>query len=208
MTYTIIISAHNEEASIPTILASLRGMRERLGLQLDAILVSNGSSDETYAISLEFSQELEWLRVLNNPDGKGWGDGIKFGMGNSDPDGFVVTWPADLQFSPADVERMVLSHTQSEDRGAIFSVRISRTDGLLNSLRGSVWKWMLGKVVSPNCSDPASQRQVRKKLTRLLNNWNTEGLANEVIKRVNCVTNQTIASASGPRRIMKRLAFW
>jgi glycosyltransferase involved in cell wall biosynthesis len=95
---TIIIPAYNESTSIAAVVEGLRQLRA--GYIADVMVVDDGSSDRTAEAARQAGAE-----VLQHPRNIGYGAAIRTGLRRADTE-WVMTFDADGQHSPADVQRL------------------------------------------------------------------------------------------------------
>jgi glycosyltransferase involved in cell wall biosynthesis len=157
---TLVSSFFNEEEIVPEFINNLNQIL-KFQPAISAVLVNNSSTDETYKILLEQTKELKKVKVINNPDGRGYGDGIRTAI-NASFDQHVIIFPGDLQYGIEDVKKLLSAFFSSSENARshvnIFTNRVQRLDGKYNSFRGYIFKKILHVFFRlPNASDPASQ---------------------------------------------------
>ena len=77
--FSLIIPAHNEENRLPDTLRQATAFLQAQSFPFEIIVIENGSSDETYAISQAFADRHPETRVFQN-DHRGKGLAVKRGM--------------------------------------------------------------------------------------------------------------------------------
>ena len=75
---SIIIPAYNEEARLPQTLEQVSAFLQTQEYSYEVIVVENGSTDRTYEVAEEFSQQHNFIRVIRS--GKGKGEAVRTGM--------------------------------------------------------------------------------------------------------------------------------
>lgn len=118
MKLTIIIPAHNEQATIYQVLEKV--CSTDLGIwQKEIVVVNDGSSDNTLAEVNKFEHNLSArlnhvsLVVLNHPVNLGKGAAIVSAIARATGD-FALIQDADLEYSPGDIPKL-LSFIRTED---------------------------------------------------------------------------------------------
>lgn len=94
-----MIPCYNEARNLPLLVARLREtfLRE----DVEAILVDNGSTDDSAAVLAELLQDAERIRSVRVERNQGYGHGILAGLRAAR--GLIVGWThADMQTDPAD----------------------------------------------------------------------------------------------------------
>src|SRR5262245_30038743 len=101
MDLSIVVPCYNEAGNLTGLIARFRGLIEdRPGVE--AVLVNNGSTDDSAAVFASRLRPGERVRVVNVPFNRGYGHGIMAGLRSAK--GKFLAWThADLQTDPADV---------------------------------------------------------------------------------------------------------
>lgn len=162
---TIITSLFNESSGVPTLISSIETLRQRFPAIKRAILVNNGSSDNTRGALIEAIKNLhspsDFYSVLDNPSGKGWGDGIRAAEAAGETE-YLLTFPSDMQFPVDSISRVIAAFENSVPfTECVLGERVKRKDGLFNAVRGKIWAHYLRKKLSyKKVKDPASQLRI------------------------------------------------
>ena len=77
---SIVIPAYNEELRLPTSLAQISAYIRASGRETEVIVVDDGSTDRTAAVSEAFHGELPFFRVISNGKNRGKGYSVRHGM--------------------------------------------------------------------------------------------------------------------------------
>lgn len=103
--YTVIIPACNEEENMNELFASLTALEKKSEVKFEAVIVDDGSTDNTPALADELAQGKEWIKVIHHPRRLGITKALEAGQEAAGSDVFVF-FPADLQFDVEDIPRM------------------------------------------------------------------------------------------------------
>ena len=100
MKLSIVIPCYNEGKNIPLILSRFDEVIKRK--DIEALLVNNGSTDNSEEVLDELLPNYPFARVVNVPENKGYGYGILTGL--REASGTFIGWThADMQTDPNDV---------------------------------------------------------------------------------------------------------
>jgi len=111
---SIIVPAYNEEENINALVSVFS---QKLSPDYEVIIVDDGSSDKTYALSVEAAVKHKFLKVVKHKRNLGKTEAIITGA-NAASGEYLVIFDADLQYSADDIPRFV----QELDNGADMCV--------------------------------------------------------------------------------------
>lgn len=124
---TIVLPAYNEEESLPDALAQCGEFIEQMPeLDVEVVIVDDGSADGTAALLKEAALVRPWLRVISHPVNRGYGAAIKTGFAAANGR-FVFYTDSDNQFDILEL-REILPLIEGADLVAGF--RVYRFDPL------------------------------------------------------------------------------
>jgi len=103
MRLSVIIPAYNEEKTIAAVLTAL--FREVPNLH-EAIVVDDGSKDNTAQIVEEFCQEIPRVRLIRQPSNQGKTAALRAGFAASTGE-IVIVQDADLEYDPVDIPGLI-----------------------------------------------------------------------------------------------------
>jgi glycosyltransferase involved in cell wall biosynthesis len=103
MRLSVIIPAYNEEKTIAAVLTAL--FREVPNLY-EAIVVDDGSKDNTAQIVEEFCQEIPRVRLIRQPSNQGKTAALRAGFAASTGE-IVIVQDADLEYDPVDIPGLI-----------------------------------------------------------------------------------------------------
>ena len=155
----VITSAFNEQDAAIELKSYLINIKHEVSDLERVILVDNGSTDGTYSLWVELFKNFPDIELIQNPDGRGWGDGIKAALALIPAGTQVLIFPSDLQFPVEDVIRVAKAALSRSDTAnfAVFSHRQARSDGFLLKFRGLLWRLVMALTLGRIIKDPASQ---------------------------------------------------
>ena len=175
--YSVVVPAYNEAESLPTLLAEIEQALSPLGEPFEAIVVDDGSTDDTLDVLRSESRKRSWLRWLSFERNSGQSAGFDAGFRAARGD-VIITMDADLQNNPADIPILL---ERLDDYDAVCGVRVRRKDKavrrLVSFLGNRFRNWVLGTDFrDTGCSLKAFRRECVERLPifnglhRFLNN--------------------------------------
>lgn len=103
---SVVLTAWNNAADLDDVLRGWRAALETLKRPFEIVLVDDGSTDATLAQASAIAQDHPWLRLVLSEAHSGVGVALRRGI-EAATHPLVVTAPADKQFSPADLPRLL-----------------------------------------------------------------------------------------------------
>jgi len=175
--FSVVVPAYNEAESLPTLIEEIERAMSALGEPFEAVIVDDGSTDETLEVLRGQSAKRPWLRWLSFERNSGQSAGFDAGFRAARGD-VIITMDADLQNNPADIP-LLLKHL--DDYDAVCGARAKRKDTALRrlvSFFGNRFRnWVLGTDFrDTGCSLKAFRRECVERLPifnglhRFLNN--------------------------------------
>lgn len=132
MEYSIIVTAFNEERTIPGLLRELEACREGPASQTEIILVDDGSTDKTLQTANRLKKKYRNLRIIRNNTNRGRGFALKKGV-EAARGGVIGIIDADMQYSPNDLKRM-LRLVKKGSADLVCGRRIKNRNGIVRRL--------------------------------------------------------------------------
>jgi len=103
---SVVVPAYNEAGNIELLIEKFEEMLRRSRLKCEVIIVDDGSEDQTLQYAQQAARRKRWLKVLSHPRNRGLTAALETGF-NYARGRIFVFWPADLQYMPEDIPRMV-----------------------------------------------------------------------------------------------------
>ncbi len=113
MRLSIIIPAHNEEATIQTVLERVLAV-ELPGWEKEMIVVDDGSTDGTgqivsglmHQLGIPFLSGRTKMEYVVHEQNRGKGEAVRTGLGKATGD-YIIIQDADLEYDPADIPKLL-----------------------------------------------------------------------------------------------------
>ena len=137
---TIVLPAYDEEESLPEALDQCGELIEQIPeLEVEVVVVDDGSSDGTAAFLKESSLNTPWLRVIRHPVNIGYGAALKTGFAAANGR-FVFYTDSDNQFDILELREIL---PLIDDADLVAGFRVYRFDPLTRL----VVSWMYNRLV-------------------------------------------------------------
>lgn len=139
---SICITAYNEEENIPRLVESMMHVAEEFGPGLGVTIVDNGSTDSTWKVLSELAREkpFEIHQLAPNARyGGGMASAIRFAHHDA-----VCMLPADNQYSPEDVLRVLFAYREADDSALMVK---GRRDERNDPLAIRLMSWVYSALV-------------------------------------------------------------
>lgn len=111
---SIIIPAYNEEGNVEELCRQLDEMKSSSDFSFEAVLIDDGSTDDTPGILRRLSTRYNFLQVFTHSHNRGLTAALQTGFSNAHGDIFVF-YPADLQYKPEDIPAMIAKIDEGND---------------------------------------------------------------------------------------------
>jgi glycosyltransferase involved in cell wall biosynthesis len=143
---TIVVPVYNEEENLPLFLENLIGfIDEQRNINIRAILVNDGSKDNTFNILEQYRHEN--IQIINHKVNKGYGGALKTGIAASQTE-YTITIDADGQHRFEDV-LMLYKKAIEEDTDMIVGSRVNKRNQSKLRLLGKSIIRKVAKMLMP-----------------------------------------------------------
>jgi glycosyltransferase involved in cell wall biosynthesis len=155
---------HNEAENVELFLQLYESICKHFSFEFSIVIVNNASTDDTLRKLNAISRRFPKMDVVDNPYGKGYGDGVQFGLQKCQTQ-YALIITSDLQYSYSDaitlIELFIQLVCTSPKQFSIQTNRRRRLDGFYSGIRGRCWKRVLNTLFHfPHYFDPASQLKI------------------------------------------------
>jgi glycosyltransferase involved in cell wall biosynthesis len=103
---SVLVPAKDEAENLPLFMEQARDAFEGSPLRYEVVVVDDGSDDDTWVVLQELSARYPVLRVARHRKRRGIADALRTGYLTS-RGRVLVFYPADLQYKPEDIPRLV-----------------------------------------------------------------------------------------------------
>ena len=148
---SIVLPAHNEEATVGSILEEVSSVAQGLGMDYEIILVNDGSTDRTGEIAHELTQRLPNLRLLElspSPTPH-YGKVLRTGFEAATKE-LIVFFPSDKQFVFSEITRLL---ERLDEADIVSGYRADRQDTFIRRLNAFGWNTVIRLLFGHLCRD-------------------------------------------------------
>jgi glycosyltransferase involved in cell wall biosynthesis len=103
---SVLVPAKDEEENLPLFMEEARAAFEGSPLRFEVVVVDDGSEDDTWAVLEKLRESYPFLRLARHRKRRGIADALRTGYLAS-RGRVLVFYPADLQYKPEDIPRLV-----------------------------------------------------------------------------------------------------
>jgi glycosyltransferase involved in cell wall biosynthesis len=167
---SIIVPAHNEEDNIPLLVEKFAQMFEGADFSGEVVLVDDGSTDKTLSRAIENQRNYPFLKVFSHKTNLGITDALLTGFKNADGEIYVF-WPADLQYMPEDIPKLVQKMNQGFDVVCGWKMGNYGTKRFVSFIYNTLSRWIFGIKVHDLNSVKAFKKKIVEEIPVLRKDW-------------------------------------
>jgi len=167
---SIIVPAYNEEENILPLLEKFAEMFDNSEFPGEVVLVDDGSTDETFTLAKESQKKYPFLKVVSHRTNRGITDSLLTGFKNSEGEIFVF-WPADLQYLPEDIPKLIQKMNQGSDVVCGWKEGSYGAKRFVSFVYNTLSRWIFGIKVHDLNSVKAFRKEIAKEIPVLRKDW-------------------------------------
>ena len=104
---SVLVPAKDEAENLPLFMElAAQAFAQTPDVRYEVVVIDDGSVDDSWRVLQELESHYDFLRVVRHRSRRGIADALRTGYLNSTGD-VLVFYPADLQFKPEDIPRLV-----------------------------------------------------------------------------------------------------
>jgi glycosyltransferase involved in cell wall biosynthesis len=103
---SVLVPAKDEAENLPLFMALAAEAFSGSATRYEVIVIEDGSRDDSWAVLQQLQEQYPFLRAVRHRTQRGIADALRSGWLNA-RGSVLVFYPADLQFKPADIPRLV-----------------------------------------------------------------------------------------------------
>ncbi|MCX6270912.1 MAG: glycosyltransferase [Bacteroidetes bacterium] len=147
----IMLPAYNEALSLPPLLDKIEAVKNNFHLNLELLVVNDGSTDSTVNVVERFRVERNWVKLLDLQPNRGLAgamrEGLKEAVRDMADEDILITMDADNSHNPALSFRMITQIREGSDiviasryRAGARIVGLTRFRRFLSSVAGYLFR--------------------------------------------------------------------
>ena len=149
LSLSIVLPAHNEEATVESVVEEVYGVVQRLGMDYEIILVNDGSTDRTGEIARELARRIPNFRLVEHYPSRHYGGALKAGFAVATKE-LIAFFPADKQFVFSEIDRFL---ERMDEADIVSGYRANRQDNFIRKLNGFGWNMVVWLLFGYLCRD-------------------------------------------------------
>ncbi len=149
MDLSVVLPAHNEEATVGDVVQEVHRTLAEWDMQSEIILVDDGSTDRTGEIGHALAARIPSLRVVQHAPHRGYGGALKSGFAAARGE-WIAFYPTDKQFVFREIG-MLLARVGEAD--IVTGYRAARRDHALRRLNALGWNLLVRGLFGYLCRD-------------------------------------------------------
>lgn len=167
---SIVVPAYNEAENIRPLVAKFAEMISRTRLPAEVIIVDDGSEDQTLQFARDEARRHRFLRVFSHGRNMGLTTALETGF-NQARGSIFVFWPADLQYLPEEIPKMVARIEEGYDVVCGWKKGRYGLKRLVSFIYNILSRILFGIKVHDLNSVKAFRREVYKAMPSLQDGW-------------------------------------
>jgi glycosyltransferase involved in cell wall biosynthesis len=160
---SVLVPARDEAENLPDLVRQARDALRPLPYACEVVVVNDGSHDATAAVLEQLAREYAFLRVATHRAPRGIADALKTGADIA-RGRVLVFWPADLQYLPADIPRLVEPILAGETDVVTGAKQGAYDKRFVSSIYNGLCRWLFGIRVTDLNSVKAYTREVMEQI--------------------------------------------
>ena len=146
---SIVLPAHNEEASLESVIEEVSGGIQQLRIDYEIILVNDGSTDRTGEIARRLALRIPNFFIVEHFPNRHYGGALKAGFAAATKE-LIAFFPTDKQFVFQEIERLL---KKMDGADIVSGYRANRKDTLIRRFNALGWNTLIWLLFGYLCRD-------------------------------------------------------
>ncbi len=160
---SVLVPAKDEAENLPLFMEQAAAAFQNSSTRYEVIVIDDGSKDDTWTVLQRLQQEYPFLRAVRHRTQRGIADGLRTGWLNS-RGSILVFYPADLQFKPEDIPRLV-APILADDADMVTGFKEGKYEKAFVS---SIYNWLSRSLFDVPVKDLNSVKAYRREIMNAL----------------------------------------
>ncbi len=160
---SVLVPAKDEAENLPLFMELAEAAFAGSGARYEVIVVDDGSEDGTWRVLQELADRYSFLRPVRHRTRRGIADALRTGYLHA-RGGVLVFYPADLQYRPEDIPRLIDPILQG-NADMVTGYKVGQYEKALVS---NVYNWLSRKLFSVRVRDLNSVKAYRREIMDVL----------------------------------------
>ncbi|HEX3928396.1 MAG TPA: glycosyltransferase family 2 protein [Gemmatimonadales bacterium] len=156
---SLLVPAKDEAENLPEFLRQCAAALPAIGVPFEVVVVDDGSRDATPAVLRQLREEYPFLRVATHLRQRGIADALRTASEVAAAD-VLVFYPADLQYHPEDIPRLVAPILAGEADIVTGTKQGKYEKAFVSRVYNTLCRWLFGIRVTDLNSVKAFRRDV------------------------------------------------
>ncbi|MGH7584276.1 MAG: glycosyltransferase family 2 protein [Gemmatimonadales bacterium] len=156
---SVLVPAKDEADNLPDFLRQCAESLPAVGVPFEVVVVDDGSRDASPAVLRHLQSEYRFLQVVTHLRQRGIADALRSAAEAASGDIFVF-YPADLQYRPADIERLVAPILADQADIVTGTKQGKYEKAFVSSIYNGLCRWLFGIPVTDLNSVKAFRREI------------------------------------------------
>lgn len=159
LSYSVVIPMKNEAKNIVPLIEELKGVMDTLHKPWEAIIVDDGSTDDTLSILKDLSKKHHFLRILSFSKNAGQSSAFDAGFKKAQGE-YIITLDGDRQNDPNDIPTLILA---IEDCDLVCGIRKKRHDPLSKRTISLISNYIRSRVCQDGVQDTGCSLKIYRR---------------------------------------------
>jgi glycosyltransferase involved in cell wall biosynthesis len=156
---SVLVPAKDEAENLPEFVRLCGEALGGAGFRFEVVVVNDGSSDATAEVLAGLADAHPWLRPVTHRHQRGIADALRSGAEAARGD-VLVFYPADLQYLPEDIPRLVAPILAGEADIVTGTKQGKYEKALVSTVYNTLCRWLFGIRVTDLNSVKAYRREI------------------------------------------------
>jgi len=156
---SVLIPAKDEAENLPELVRQCDAALSPAGFGFEVIIVNDGSTDATERVLEGLTAKHPWLQSVTHRRQKGIADALRSGA-DAARGNILVFYPADLQYKPEDIPRLVAPILKGEADIVTGTKQGKYEKAFVSTVYNTLCRWLFGIRVTDLNSVKAYRREI------------------------------------------------